>query len=76
LSLLLTLVDHLVAPARPSRRQVTDCFYGGSHGVAADERLRITRPYARVARDRMRGVLRDRMIRAGAVRVQVSIHPQ
>ncbi|KAG5177810.1 lycopene beta cyclase chloroplast precursor [Tribonema minus] len=49
---------------------VTDCFYGQSHGVPEGERLRIERPYARVARHAMRETLRDRMIRAGAVRIQ------
>ncbi|CAM9854506.1 unnamed protein product [Chrysoparadoxa australica] len=32
--------------------EVTDCFYGSSHGVPANERLRLNRPYAQVRKAR------------------------
>jgi flavin-dependent dehydrogenase len=51
----------------------TDCFYGGSHGLPESDRLRIERPYARVARDAMRSTLLQRMAAAGVTRVQAGV---
>ena len=39
-----------------------------------DERLRLTRPYARVARDAMRSTLLSRMAAAGVVRVKAGVN--
>ncbi|CAM9885386.1 unnamed protein product [Pylaiella littoralis] len=49
--------------------EVTDSFFGGSHSVAADERCRINRPYARVSRDKMQANLKKRLSAAGVTKI-------
>lgn len=48
---------------------MTDSYFGGSHGVPADERCRIDRPYARVARDKMQANLKSRLAAAGVTKI-------
>ena len=48
---------------------MTDSFFGGSHGVPADERCRINRPYARVSRDKMQANLKTRLAAAGVTKI-------
>lgn len=49
---------------------VTDSYFGGSHGVPADERCRIDRPYARVSRDKMQANLKSRLAAAGVDKIK------
>lgn len=49
--------------------EVTDSFFGGSHGVPADERCRINRAYARVSRDKMQANLKARLAAAGVDKI-------
>eukprot|EP00752_Nemacystus_decipiens_P009155 g8177.t2 len=49
--------------------EVTDSYFGGSHGVPADERCRIERPYARVSRDKMQANLKSRLAAAGVTKI-------
>nr|ATD53295.1 lycopene beta-cyclase [Petalonia fascia] len=49
--------------------EVTDSFFGGSHGTPADERCRIDRPYARVSRDKMQANLKSRLSAAGVTKI-------
>lgn len=48
---------------------MTDSFFGGSHGVPANERCRIDRPYARVSRDKMQANLKTRLSAAGVTKI-------
>lgn len=48
---------------------VTDSFFGGSHGVPADEKCRIDRPYGRVSRDKMQANLKSRLAKAGVTKI-------
>lgn len=50
--------------------EVTDSFFGGSHGVPADERCRINRAYARVSRDKMQANLKARLSAAGVRKIK------
>ncbi|CAB1100630.1 unnamed protein product [Ectocarpus sp. CCAP 1310/34] len=50
--------------------EVTDSFFGGSHGTPADERCRIDRPYARVSRDKMQANLKSRLSAAGVTKIK------
>ncbi|CAM9414828.1 unnamed protein product, partial [Phaeothamnion confervicola] len=54
---------------------VTDCFYGGSHGVPLNERLRIERPYARVSRGKFKAHLTSRMAKAGVMAIEKAADP-
>lgn len=50
--------------------EVTDSFFGGSHGTPADERCRIDRPYARVSREKMQANLKSRLSAAGVTKIR------
>lgn len=45
--------------------EITDCFFGGSFDIPANERLTLPRPYIRVDRIKMQALLRDRFAAAG-----------
>nr|ATD53302.1 lycopene beta-cyclase [Ishige okamurae] len=49
--------------------EVTDSFFGGSHGIPTSERCRIKRPYARVSRDKMQANLKTRLAAAGVTKI-------
>ncbi len=50
--------------------EVTDSFFGGSHGTPADERCRIDRPYARVSREKMQANLKSRLSALGVTKIR------
>lgn len=56
--------------------EVTDSFFGGSHGVPADERCRIDRAYARVSRDKMQAHLKARLAAAGVAKIKGKVDAQ
>lgn len=53
--------------------EVTDSFFGGSHGVPNDERCRINRAYARVSRDKMQAKLKARLAAAGVTKIRARV---
>lgn len=68
-----TLSDRLKLPelkkCTTNEWEVTDCFFGGSHDIPMDERLRLSRPYVRVDRIKMQELLRSGFISAGGISV-------
>lgn len=52
----------------------TDCFFGGSHGISEDERLKLNRAYVRVDRIKMQSLLRTRFSEAGGVAISSKVH--
>ncbi|CAM9625243.1 unnamed protein product [Discosporangium mesarthrocarpum] len=48
---------------------VTDSFFGGSHGVDASERCRVSRSYARVSRDKFQANIKARLSAAGVEKI-------
>jgi len=53
----------------------TDCFYGGSHGVPLDQRLRLYREYARVDRKAMKAALLETLQQCSVVIVPSTVSP-
>ena len=49
--------------------EITDCFFGGSFDMPADERTTLPRPYVRVDRIKMQSLLRSRFAAAGGVTI-------
>eukprot|EP01041_Mallomonas_annulata_P002169 gene2169-4220_t len=51
----------------------TDCFFGGSFDIPADERLTLPRPYVRVDRIKMQSLMRGRLAQAGGVAIAAKL---
>nr|ATD53303.1 lycopene beta-cyclase [Dictyopteris undulata] len=49
---------------------VTDSYFGGSHGVPNEERCRINRAYGRVSRNKMQANLKARLDAAGVAKIK------
>ena len=53
--------------------EVTDCFFGGSYDIPMEEILRLERPYVRVDRIKLQGLLRNRFATAGGLAIPSKI---
>ncbi|RYG97625.1 hypothetical protein EON65_52575, partial [archaeon] len=55
---------------------MTDCFFGGSHGLPSQKRSRLFRGYVRVDRLKMQALLRERYESSGGKILAASLHAQ
>ena len=53
--------------------RTTECFFGGSWGMALDQRTVLDRAYCRIDREKLRGVLRSRSRDAGVEGVAATV---